>query len=136
MFYYTKLLTKISFQKKLLTKISIPNTQNKKKTKTFKQLMKPANRGNMLIYIYIYLFDRANMLIDFRGYFPTLFQTNAKKILKRWHVIVSLKMSSLINFLKINYNIDETSLLFSYLFIYLFLGHAIHVYISMPFWQK
>ena len=45
-------------------------------------------------------------------------------------------MSSLINFLKINYNIDETSLLFSYLFIYLFLGHAIHVYISMPFWQK
>ena len=74
MFYYTKLLTKISFQKKLLTKISIPNTQ-KKKTKTFKQLMKPANRGNMLIYIYIYiyLFDRANMLIVFRGYFPTLF---------------------------------------------------------------
>ena len=70
MFYYTKLLTKISFQKKLLTKISIPNTQ-KKKTKTFKQLMKPANRGNMLIYTY--LFDRANMLIDFRGYFPTLF---------------------------------------------------------------
>ena len=29
--------------------------KQKKKTKTFKQLMKPANRGNMLIYIYISL---------------------------------------------------------------------------------